>query len=82
MIDSDRPARRAHEGKTDKLGDDYITHPQRVAERALFMAPAEDRFDCAAAGWGCTMSSRTRKSPSRTCAVTAGRIASSTLSTA
>ncbi|WP_270409593.1 HD domain-containing protein [Brachybacterium paraconglomeratum] len=44
-------ARRAHEGQTDKLGDDYIAHPQRVAERALFMAPAEDRFDCAAAGW-------------------------------
>ena len=44
-------ARRAHEGQTDKLGDDYIAHPQRVSERALFMAPAEDRFDCAAAGW-------------------------------
>src|SRR5699024_11582322 len=44
-------ARRAHEGQPDKLGDDYIAHPQRVSERALFMAPAEDRFDCAAAGW-------------------------------
>ena len=44
-------ARRAHEGQTDKLGEDYIAHPQRVAERALYMAPAQDRFDCVAAGW-------------------------------
>lgn len=44
-------ARLAHEGQTDKLGDDYIDHPRRVMERALFMAPAQDRFDCAAAAW-------------------------------
>ncbi|GAB4094854.1 HD domain-containing protein [Brachybacterium horti] len=44
-------ARRAHEGQTDKLGEDYIAHPQRVAECALYMAPAKDRFDCVAAGW-------------------------------
>lgn len=44
-------ARDAHAGQTDKLGNDYIDHPRRVMERALFMAPSQDRFDCAAAAW-------------------------------
>lgn len=44
-------AERAHAGQTDKLGNDYIEHPRRVMERARFMAPLEDRDDCAAAAW-------------------------------
>lgn len=44
-------ARVAHEGQTDKLGEEYIDHPRRVMERARFMAPAQNRYDCAAAAW-------------------------------
>ncbi|MFC0674041.1 HD domain-containing protein [Brachybacterium hainanense] len=44
-------ARRAHIGQVDKTGHDYIEHPQRVADRAAIIAPAQLREEAVAAAW-------------------------------
>lgn len=44
-------ARRAHEGQTDKAGEPYISHPERVAAAAGAAAPAAVRAQVQAVAW-------------------------------
>lgn len=44
-------AHEAHAGQADKAGEDYISHPRRVAERAGVIAPRGLIEECTAAAW-------------------------------